>query len=219
MRQPQGLPGPASRPMRGRRARRADQDGTSSAPASRSVIRSAIHELSKPLDVGTDPVQAQQRIEEERREFDMNLREYNIVHGFDTIDNRPSHLDKVRGRGRNLGKEIERDGKSRSGISVSSMSAPRPHYSSPAKTYKAAEAAAAELSSLSGDMLRRQQERVHNLITEANRMSAELEKMQAGAGGSRTVRSVGAAARSNQQASSPHVGRQRGNSATLGKNK
>ena len=99
------------------------------------------------------------------------------------------------------------------------MSAPRPHYSSPAKTYKAAEVAAAELPNLSGDMLRRQQERVRNLITEANRMSAELAKMQAGAGGSRTVHSVGAAARSNHQASSPHVGRPLEKSVTSGKNK
>ena len=45
---------------------RADQAGTSTAPASRSVIRTAIRELSKPLDVGTDPVLAQKRIEEER---------------------------------------------------------------------------------------------------------------------------------------------------------
>ena len=149
----------------------------------------------------------------------MNLREYNIVHGFDTVDNQPSRIDKIRGRVKNLGKEIERDGNSRSGISVSSMLVPKPHYSSPAKTYKAAEVAAAELPSLSGDMLRRQQERVRNLITEANRMSAELAKMQAGAGGSRSVRSVGAAARSNQQASSPHIGRERGNSVNSGKNK
>ena len=127
----------------------------------------------------------------------MGLREYNVVHGFDSVGIRPSHIDEVRGRGKNLGKEIERDGKSLSGISASSISAPRPHYSSPAKTYKAAEVVAAELSSLSSDMLRRQQERVRNLITEANRMSAELAKMQAGAGGSRSARSVGAAARSH----------------------
>ena len=50
-------------------------------------------------------------------------------------------------------------------------------------------------------------------------MSAELAKMQAGANGSHTVRSAGAAARSALQASSPHDGRPRERSFTSGKNK
>ena len=49
----------ASKPAYERSENHADQARTLSAPASRSVIRSAIRELSKPLDVGTDPVLAQ----------------------------------------------------------------------------------------------------------------------------------------------------------------
>ena len=47
-----------SKPAYERMENRADPAGTSSAPSSRNVIRLAIHELSKPLDDGTDPVQA-----------------------------------------------------------------------------------------------------------------------------------------------------------------
>ena len=91
---------------------------------------------------------------------------------------------------------------------------------SPAKNLRAAEAAFAELSSLSGEARRRQQDRVNELVIIANRQNEAYFKANPGAGGSRYVHSAGGAGgMSKGQASSPHVGRDRDRSVNSGRNK
>jgi hypothetical protein len=129
-----------------------------------------------------------------KQEFDISLREYNMAHGLTPVANMPSRLGDVRNRGRNLNAEINRDGRSRSGRSIRAMSAERPVYSSPVKNLRAAQAAAAELSSLSGDALRKQQARVSELLAVANQQNAEIKRNNPGGGVSQVVHSTGGAA-------------------------
>ena len=91
--------------------------------------------------------------------LEQNISEYNVAHGYTTID-RPSRLEEVRARGGNLVREIGRDGESASGHSASYITAPKHVYSSPAKYFRAAEAAVTELPRLSREILIRQQARV-----------------------------------------------------------
>jgi hypothetical protein len=64
-----------------------------------------------------------------------------------------------------------RDGRSKSVVSASFVSADKPKYNTPAKNLRAAQAAAAELPSLSGEALRKQQARVNELLDIANRQN------------------------------------------------
>ena len=82
-------------------------------------------------------------------------------------------------------------GRSRSGRTASHMSADKPKYSTPAKNLRAAEAAVAELSSLSGEARRKQQDRVNELIFVASRQNEAYHKANPGAGGSRVIHSAG----------------------------
>jgi hypothetical protein len=99
-----------------------------------------------------------------RQEFDITLREYNKAHGFTPIAAQPSRVGEVRNRGRNLNAEMGRDGRSKSVVSASIVSADKPKYNTPAKNLRAAQAATAELPSLSGEALRKQQARVNELL-------------------------------------------------------
>src|SRR3954471_22210034 len=77
-----------------------------------------------------------------------------------------------------------------------------PVYTTPAMNMRAAEAAIAELSNLTGEALRKQQARVQELVVAANKLNAEMAKGKAGAGASQLLHSDGG--RSAGQASSPH---------------
>ena len=100
------------------------------------------------------------------------------------------------------------------------MSAERPKYSSPVKNLRAARAAAAELSSLSGDALRRQQARVNELLSAANEQNEAYRKANPGAGGSQVLMSGrNDAGKSVGQASSPNASKRRAGSVNSGKNK
>ena len=144
----------------------------------------------------------------------MEQREYSIAHGFTPID-RPSRLDEVRARGGNLTRVIDRDGVD-SEHSASYLTAPKPVYSSPAKYFRAAEAAAAELPRLTSDLLLRQQARVQELLSAGRRMNVEVAKTRPGPGASQIIHSAGGASRSHKQASSPHLGEPREKSVNLG---
>ena len=91
--------------------------------------------------------------------------------------------------------------RSRSHASDSYVSAGRPKYSSPVKNLRAAKAAAAELSSLTGEALRKQQGRVQELLDIANKQNIEIKKKNPEAGASGVVHSAkGAADKSAGQA-------------------
>ena len=71
---------------------------------------------------------------EVRREFGITVREYNQAHVFTPVAARPSRVEDVRKRGKNLNAEIARDGRSSSSKTPSTLSVKKPKYSSPAKT-------------------------------------------------------------------------------------
>ena len=154
-----------------------------------------------------------------RREFGITLREYNQAHGLTPVAARPSRVEEVRKRGKGLNAEIARDGRSSSSKTHSNLSVEKPKYSSPAKTLRAAEAARAELSGLSGEALRRQQDRVNELVTVAIRQNEAYRKANTVACGSDVVHSARGASGSKGQASSPHVGGDRDRSVNSGKSK
>jgi hypothetical protein len=85
--------------------------------------------------------------------MDITFHEYNIAHGFTTINNEPSKVGNVRHRGGNLNRELRRDGRSDISMSTSFVSAERPKYITPAKNLRVAQAAAEELQHLLGDAL------------------------------------------------------------------
>ena len=155
-----------------------------------------------------------------RQEFDISLREYNKAHGFTPVANRTSRIDEVRIRGRDLNAEIARDGRSKSSRIASHVSADKPKYSTPGKNLRATEAAAAELSCLSGEAHRKQQDRVNELVSIANHQNEAYFKANPGAGGSRFIHSAGGAGGvSRGQATSSHIGRDHDWSVNSDRNK
>ena len=100
------------------------------------------------------------------------------------------------------------------------MTAEKPKYSSPAKTLRAADAARVELSGLTGEARRKQQDRVNELIAEAKAQNEAFQKANPEAGGSQIVNSARSGrGRSGGQASSPNGGAHRSQSRNSGKNK
>lgn len=156
-----------------------DQAGTSEMPIRPSPLEVVIEKLAMPVVTGADPALAQAELEQQReelhrealamdkmrKEFDRDLREYHGAHGFTPISRRPSRIDAVRQRGKGLGAEIDRDGRSATSRTASHVSAVKPQYSSPAKTLKAAEIARQELSSMTREAKQRQQDRVNELVS------------------------------------------------------
>jgi hypothetical protein len=213
-----------------------DQPGTSELQPQTAPLVTIMEKLATPVDPEGDVVLTAaeleaQRLElqreakamaEARKEFDRNLREYNAAHRLTPVAANPSRLVDLRKRGKGLNAEIARDARSTSGKSASRMSGLKPQYSSPAKTLRATEAARAELSGLTGDEWRRQQQRVNELVVEANRQNEAFHKAYSGPGGSQMVHSARAVSQGSKgQASSPHVGGggDRAWSVTNGKNK
>jgi len=212
----------------------AEDAGTSRVLVRPNPLQETIEKLAMPVAPSVDAVLAQDQLEERRQhihqeaievsgirqELDISMREYNTAHGFTPVAKLPSRIGEVRNRGRNLNDEFARDGRSKSNLSASPMSADRPVYSTPAKNMRAAEAAAVELSSLTGEPLRKQQARVNELLYVANRQNEAYAKANPGIGGSHIVYSAGnVGGKSVGQASSPHVGRRRDGSVGSGKSK
>ena len=139
--------------------------GASDVPVRPAPLEDIIEQLAVPVAAGVDVVltaaelEAQrQRLHQDalemaeiRRDFGITLREHNQAHGFTPVATHRKRLDEVRQRGKGLNAEIDRDGRSSSSKTPSHSSVEKPKYSSPAKTLRAAEAARAELSGLSGE--------------------------------------------------------------------
>lgn len=114
--------------------------GTSGGQDRPSPLEVVIEKLAMPVATGADPALAQAELEQQReelhrealamdemrKELARDLREYNGAHGFTPVSHRPSHIDAVRQRGKCLGAEIDRDGRSASSRTTSPMSAGRP---------------------------------------------------------------------------------------------
>ena len=117
-----------------------------------------------------------------RRELSASLREYNAAHGFPRIDSQDKRIADLRKKGRMVNDELAGVAAPSHSRTASLISAEKAVYSSPAKTLRAAEAAMAELARLSGEALRKQQERVNELVIEANRQNKAFKKKNPGAG-------------------------------------
>ncbi|KAK1606273.1 hypothetical protein QYE76_029946 [Lolium multiflorum] len=100
--------------------------------------------------------------------MEITQREYNRAHGLTPAGDNPSRAGQIRRRGGALGAEIARDG-----AESPAPSAEQPVYNTPDKNMLAAEAAAEELHRLEGAELRRQTERVTELLKAANRLTKD----------------------------------------------
>jgi len=201
--------------------------GTSAAPGGVAGLQATIDNLSTPVVGTADVVLTTAQLEEHRRvmleeakelekirrEFDIENREFNIAHGFEA----PRHvrLEELRGRGKTLNAEIEREG--RPAVSAVPRVAPRSTYDTPVKNMRAARAALDECATLTGDMLRKQQARAAELLAEAERQNAALAKANSRPGASQMIHSVArAGSKSGAQASSPHKSKAREGSVSSG---
>ncbi|KAM0839317.1 hypothetical protein ACQ4PT_060393 [Festuca glaucescens] len=195
----------------------AAQASTSSAQIP-NPLQAAIVQLYVPVTSAADIALTREQLEEQRlsilheanevarvrQELDITLREYNTTQGL-ANDDEPSRVH-IRLRGKNLNKEITRNGRAESSMSATHILAPKPVYSTHAQNLRAAQAAAAELQHLTGGALRKQQARVKELVDIASMQNAECAKANPGAGASQVVHSArDVPGKSKGQASSPHV--------------
>ena len=149
-------------------------------------------------------------LSEQKWQLEITIREYNQAREFSPASTGPHRIGEVRRRGRCLNAEIDRDARSSSSKVPSHMTAKKPRYISPTKTLRAADAARAELSGLSGEARRNQQDRVNELVAEARQQNESFKRANLAASGSQVVNSAKASsARSKGQASSPHDGAHR----------
>jgi hypothetical protein len=204
--------------------------GTSTVPAKGQVLLPIIDRLLEPVRSGDDPEQTREVLEgscqalvdealamhQERERFNRQLREYEAAHGFTPVVTRPSRIDEVRTRGRDLNTELGKDARAKSHTATSTV--PKVIYSSPVKNLRAAAEVAKDLSNLSGEALREQQARLNHLLSEATKQQEAFKKANPGAGASQYIASVGGAgARSKGEASSPHPSARRAGSVTSGR--
>jgi hypothetical protein len=90
---------------------------------------------------------------QERKRFNRQLREYEAAHGFTPVVTRPSRIEEVKTRGRDLNTEIDKDARAKSHSATSTV--PKVIYSSLVKNLRAAEVAK-DLPNLSSEALREQ---------------------------------------------------------------
>jgi hypothetical protein len=95
---------------------------------------------------------------------------------------RPSRIEEVRTRGRDLNNELGKDSRAKTHGATSTL--PKVIYSSPVKNLRAVAEVAKELSSLSGEALREQQARLNQLLSEASKQQEAFKKANPGAGAS-----------------------------------
>jgi hypothetical protein len=96
---------------------------TSGVPARGQVLLPIIDQLLEPVRSGDDPEQTREVLEgsrqalidealamhQEREQFNRQLREYEAAHGFTPVVTRPSRIEEVRARGKNLNTELGKD--------------------------------------------------------------------------------------------------------------
>ncbi|KAK1647021.1 hypothetical protein QYE76_064826 [Lolium multiflorum] len=152
------------------------------APPPPSRLEEVRAKLSTPLTPGADPTTIEKDLEEHRqlllkqteelaaakRQWEITQREFNRAHGLTPAGDNPSRAGQIRRRGGGLGAEIARDG-----AASPAPSTEQPIYNTPDKNMLAAEAAAEELHRLEGAELRRQTERVTELLKAANRLTKD----------------------------------------------
>jgi hypothetical protein len=169
---------------------------TSGVPARGQSLIPIINRLLEPVQSGDDPEQAKEVLEgmcqalvdealamqQEPERFNRQLREYEAAQGFTPVVTRPSRIEEVRTRGRDLNSELDKGGRARTHSATSTM--PKVIYSSPVKNLRAAAEVAKELSSLSGEALREQQARLNQLLFEASKQQEAFKKANPGAGAS-----------------------------------
>jgi hypothetical protein len=203
---------------------------TSGVPARDQVLLPIIDRLLKMVRSGDDPEQTREVLEgsrqalidealamhQERERFNWQLREYEAAHGFTPVVTRPSRIEEVRTRGRDLNTELGKDARAKSHTATSTLH--KVIYSSPVKNLRAAAEVAKDLSCLSGEALCEQQARLNQLLFEATKQQEAFKKVNPGAGASQYIASAGGAgARSRGQASSPHPSTRRAGSVTSGR--
>jgi hypothetical protein len=155
--------------------------GTSGVPARGEVLLPIIDRLLEPVRSGDDPEQTREVLEgsrqalvdealainQERERFNWQLREYEAAHGFTPVVTRPSRIEEVRTRGRDLNTELGKDARDKSHTATSTL--PKVIYSLPVKNLRATAEVAKDLSCLSGEALREQQARLNQLLSEATK--------------------------------------------------
>jgi hypothetical protein len=109
--------------------------GTSGVPARGQVFLPIIDRLLEPVRSGDDPEQVKEVLEgsrqalvdealamhQERERFNRELREYEAAHGFTPVVTRPSRIDQVRTRGRDLNTEIDKGARDKSHTATSTV--------------------------------------------------------------------------------------------------
>jgi hypothetical protein len=155
--------------------------GTSTVPAKGQVLLPIIDRLLEPVRSSDDPEQTREVLEgsrqalvdealamhQERDRLNRQLREYEAAHGFTPVVTRPSRIEEVRTRGRNLNTELGKAARAKSHTATSTV--PNVVYSSPVKNLRAAAEVAKDLSNLSGEALHEQQARLNHLLSEATK--------------------------------------------------
>jgi hypothetical protein len=157
--------------------------GTSGVSAKGQRLIPIINRLLELVQSGDDPEQAKEILEgtrqalidealamqQERDRFNCQLREYDAAQGYTPIVTRPSRIEEVRIRGRDLNTELDKDSRARAHSATSTVLAhPKVVYSSRVKNLRAAAEVAKELYSLSGEALREQHAQLNQLISEAS---------------------------------------------------
>jgi hypothetical protein len=201
--------------------------GTSGVPARGQPLVPIINRLLELVQFGDDLEQTKEvlegtrqalvdealAMEQERERFNRQIREYEAAQGFTPVVTRPSRIEEVRTRGRDLNSELGKNSRAKTHSATST--APKIIYSSPVKNLRAAADVDKELSSLSGEAQREQQARLNQLLSEASKQHEAFKKGNPGAGASQYIASAGGAgARSRGQASSPHPSARRAGSVT-----
>jgi hypothetical protein len=93
---------------------------------------------------------------------------------------RPSQIEEVRTRGRDLNTELGKDVRAKSHTPTSTI--PKVIHSSRVKNLRVAAEVAKDLSNLSGKALREQQARLNQLLSEATKQQEAFKKANPGAG-------------------------------------
>jgi hypothetical protein len=92
---------------------------------------------------------------------------------------RPSRIEEVRTRGRDLNTKLGKEARAKSHTATSTV--PKVVYSSPVKNLRAAAEVAMDFSNLSGEALREQQARLNHLLAEATKQQEAFKKANPGA--------------------------------------
>jgi hypothetical protein len=155
--------------------------GTSGVPARGQPLIPIISQLLEPVQSDDDPEHMKEVLEgshqalvdealamhQERERFNRQFREYEAALGFTPVVTRPSRIEEVRTRGRDLNTELGKDARAKSHSETSTL--PKVNYSSLVKNLRAAAEVAKDSSSLSGEALHEQQARLNQLLSEATK--------------------------------------------------